>query len=213
MFFDKPIITVVLSLVAAVTSIPLEARAPPPCAANVHMIMARASNANRDGGVLLDLAQSIQRRITDSNATNVPYPATVVDYPDSVSKGSANLRRMLQSYVDRCPETAIVLLGYSQGAQVVGDMLIGNPAFTDLGVLPESYRNASEYRQRSAACQGVPIHRCYSPLTAGTLVVAIIQMGDPTHVPGLSYDVGTSMNNGVSIAAYTYPPLPSRCDY
>jgi len=36
------------------------------------------------------------------------------------------------------------------------------------------------------------------------LVAAVIQMGDPTHVVGLPFDVGNSTRNGVSVSHFSF---------
>jgi cutinase len=70
-----------------------------------------------------------------------------------------------------CPTAKIVLMGYSQGAHVVGDVLAGS---------------------------GAGLGRATQPLAAGTAakVTAVILMGDPRYVPGKSFNAGTSKTAG-----------------
>ncbi|WP_370963754.1 fibronectin type III domain-containing protein [Amycolatopsis sp. cg9] len=49
-------------------------------------------------------------------------------YTASVAKGEANLRAKIQSVTDRCAGTRLVLSGYSQGAQVTGNVYRALPA-------------------------------------------------------------------------------------
>lgn len=46
-------------------------------------------------------------------------------YPESAAVGASRLKEILRKHTDACPEQKIVLLGYSQGAQVVGDAIAG----------------------------------------------------------------------------------------
>lgn len=68
-------------------------------------------------------------------AAAVDYPAVAVGfgsgavqpgnlpgiYADSVAAGVARAGRIIEALVDHCPATRLVLFGYSQGAQVMGD--------------------------------------------------------------------------------------------
>lgn len=80
------------------------------------------------------------------------------------------------NYTDTCKNAKVVLLGYSQGAQVVGDVMCGGGGAFGLG--PSTPPIASNYSDR---------------------VIAMIQMGDPRHMANHSFDVGTSTTNGVSL--------------
>lgn len=49
-------------------------------------------------------------------------------YQRSVAKGEANLRAKIKSVTDNCADTQLVLSGYSQGAQVTGNVYRSLPA-------------------------------------------------------------------------------------
>lgn len=66
-----------------------------------------------------------------------------------------------------------MLLGYSQGAHIVGDAL-GGGGGGDLGAKTE------------------PV-----PANVGEYVAAVIQMGDPRHLVGQPFDVGSSTRDGI----------------
>lgn len=51
---------------------------------------------------------------------NIEYPALLEGYLQSAAHGAKALKELLAIQVDKCPKQKIVLLGYSQGAQVVG---------------------------------------------------------------------------------------------
>jgi acetylxylan esterase len=139
------------------------------CAA-VHIIVARASTEAQGDGVIGALATLIQG---DVNATvsqeAVVYPATLNNYASSVGQGDSAMAKDVENAVSACPNEKIVLLGYSQGAQVVGDVLAGGGGGPNLG--PET----------------API-----PSADAAKVIAAIQFGDPRHQPNLSpIDLGT----------------------
>lgn len=58
--------------------------------------------------------------------TYVPYSASAFDkgltYADSKKTGVANLTKMMQDALSACPSTTFILTGYSQGADIVGDV-------------------------------------------------------------------------------------------
>ncbi|WP_370615509.1 cutinase family protein [Mumia qirimensis] len=54
----------------------------------------------------------------------VSYPASF-DYLYSMGQGRTALKAKINSYVSGCPSTKIALFGYSQGAHVVGDVVVG----------------------------------------------------------------------------------------
>jgi hypothetical protein len=75
--------------------------------------------------------QQIQKRVPSANVYGLPYPATPLNslenltngYWNSVSTGTVMLLTIIQQQVTTCPSQRISLLGYSQGAQVVADIL------------------------------------------------------------------------------------------
>lgn len=69
----------------------------------------------------------------------------------SETSGVNAMRPLIEQYVDACPGRPIALLGYSQGAQVVGDIVCGNSETgaewkSDISSpLTGKYADASEY--------------------------------------------------------------------
>lgn len=114
------------------------AHAAPNCS-DLHWIGAagsgeRAGDPTANGGMGRVVYQSLQdlKRVTDDStvtAEAVQYPAAPVPadgdilgwlgFMDSVDAGVAALGQQYASYVQRCPDTDVVLAGYSQGAMVV----------------------------------------------------------------------------------------------
>ncbi|KAJ0383611.1 hypothetical protein COL922a_010131 [Colletotrichum nupharicola] len=93
-----------------------------PCAA-VHVLLLRGTNEPYPG-----LQQPIAEAICadwDCTWASVEYQAVFHDYCDSVEGGIASTRSAVTEYATRCPGSKIVLSGFSQGGQVVGDVLGG----------------------------------------------------------------------------------------
>jgi acetylxylan esterase len=186
-------------LVASVAgAMPAGATASTASCAAVHIIVARASTEAAGDGVIGALATLIQG---DVNATvsqeAVVYPATLNNYASSVAQGDSAMAKDVENAVSACPNEKIVLLGYSQGAQVVGDVLAGGGGGASLGA------------------ETAPI-----PSADAAKVIAAIQFGDPRHQPNLSpIDLGTDpgaqgifpVQSGQSRAAFG-TILRSWCD-
>jgi hypothetical protein len=159
----------------------------------VQILSVRGTGEQPGAGLIGQLATQIkgQTRQT-SDTTALDYPATLPNYHDSVATGAAAVKAELAERVARCPNQKIVLLGYSQGAQAVGDALGG-------GGLPGTRTPAVDP-------------------ALGAHVAAVILMGDPRHVPGQSFDAGSSTRNGqmprppvLSLNAYA-DRIQSYCD-
>lgn len=122
-----------------------------------------------------------------SDLESVVYPASinnVQDYANSEHQGTLALTQLIQAYLAACPTAKIALLGYSQGAEVVGDVLCG----TSSDISPKTAPLATQY---------------------GNAVVAAISMGSPAHVANQPYNKGTSTRNGVS---ETPSPSPEQLE-
>ncbi|MEU8494385.1 cutinase family protein [Pseudonocardia alni] len=103
------------------------APAPPSGCPQIETIAVRGSTEAQGGGSIAGpLASSIRSRSTQTVRTHdLVYPATLSNYASSVRQGVSALRSRLSSTSSQCPSTRFVLIGYSQGAQVVGDTLAG----------------------------------------------------------------------------------------
>lgn len=86
----------------------------------------------------------------------------------------------VSAYVAKCPDSAVVLVGYAQGSQIIDDAFCGGP---DGNSMSET---------------AAPI-----PADVSEHVKALIFMSNPRNVPGLPYNVGTAKAGGVS-----FPSLP-----
>ncbi|TLS29192.1 hypothetical protein PpBr36_00048 [Pyricularia pennisetigena] len=170
--------------------------APTSCASGVQIFVARGSTERSSLGRIAPVAQSIANSIPGSSITALDYPAKMnpIVYLFSVSKGTKNLSKLVKNYVEMCPQSKIVLIGYSQGAHVVGDLVCGASS------LP--------------IVRSKPINSNYNKN-----IIATLLFGDPTRAANQSFDVGTVTNrNGFlrrhrngACSAYT-KTIKSWCD-
>lgn len=110
------------------------------------MIVARASTEAAGEGATAAVANLIAASLPGSDSVAVDYPATLDDYLNSQAAGVSAMTTMIQQYVASCPSSKIVLLGYSQGAHVIGDVLCGNSeaGFTATEPLGTAYASNSK---------------------------------------------------------------------
>jgi acetylxylan esterase len=113
------------ALAAAAPASVLESRQMPSCASGVYIISARGTFEPQGFGLQEIAVNAILNKIPGSNASAVVYPASPVDIDGSLTTGVANAQQQITDYRNACPESKIVLTGYSQGAQVIGDAIAG----------------------------------------------------------------------------------------
>ena len=117
----------------------------------------------------------------------VNYPATE-DFTNSASAGAVDARAHVQSVAANCPNTRIVLGGYSQGAIVI-DLITAMPVsvagFTPAPMPPDVADHVA-----AVAVFGNPVDRFVgAPLTAispqyGSKAIDLCAAGDPICSPG-----------------------------
>lgn len=114
------------------SAVPLESRQE--TCAPVHVLVARESFAPAGEGFLLpSLISNIVKAHPGATKEAIKYPASVMPYDDSSAKGTKAVQEQLTSYVSRCPDSKVVLVGYSQGAHIVGDALCGGGDYPGIG--------------------------------------------------------------------------------
>ena len=104
-----PNFAVITSFVAALVA----ATQDPTCGC-ASIIVARASEEKPGTGMLGPLAAEIQHQIPDSNIVALNYPAELEPYIPSQTQGVAALTRLIHEHTIACPDTKLVLMGYSQ---------------------------------------------------------------------------------------------------
>src|ERR1700742_4161574 len=121
-------VTVAAGLSVAVVAAPQAGATVAPgsgCAA-VNVITARASTEQPGEGITGALVTQIVNSSTQTVSREaVSYPATLTNYASSETQGVTAAEQDLTTAVQNCPNQKQVLLGYSQGAQVVTDVIAG----------------------------------------------------------------------------------------
>lgn len=82
--------------------------------APAHIIVARASGEAKGEGSIGRLSKSLKEAVKGADSEAVDYPAALAPYASSEMKGVTAAKAQLTAYVKRCPESRIVLMGYSQ---------------------------------------------------------------------------------------------------
>ncbi|KAL8381913.1 hypothetical protein RB595_005931 [Gaeumannomyces hyphopodioides] len=143
--------------------------APTSCVDGLQIFVARGSNEQPGLGRMGVVAGNITQKIKDSRVTAVDYPATFLEYNLSVGNGTSKLKSLVEDYAKKCPNNKMALLGYSQGAQAVGDLICGASSEG----FPSTPKFDSRYEKN---------------------IVAIALYGDPTRAVGQSWNAGTATN-------------------
>ncbi|EFQ35915.1 cutinase [Colletotrichum graminicola] len=172
------------------------------CATGIHLIVARGSNEPAGVGRIGSVANGVVASIPGSQIEAINYPATFDNYSTSVAAGAEAMKIALTQYSSQCPNSKIALLGYSQGAQVVGDTLCGNTEDFKSGNMDFDFNFTT-------------------PVAASVIdhsVIAAILFGDPTHNTSASWNKGTSTHDGlfprenVTACKGYAPKIESYCD-
>ena len=113
--------------VALVSSSPLSLRPRTTCYSGVYVIGARGSDEAEGYGKVASVVNGVLAAIPKSGSIALDYPASVIDpsYSESVIDGINTIISLIQSYVDDCGGN-IVLVGFSQGGNVITDALAGD---------------------------------------------------------------------------------------
>ncbi|KAK1977592.1 cutinase [Colletotrichum cereale] len=161
------------AIAAAAALVPLAlAQTQQPCAP-VNIIVARGSVEAQGTGLLGSIAKNASAQIPGSIVTPLVYPAELNPYAPSVAAGVTNMTTLLNQQATQCPGTKIVLMGYSQGAQVSLDTLCGT----------------SDGPNFNTTVAQAPM--------VGSKIAAVVMFGDPTYVVGQPFSKGTSKKNGI----------------
>lgn len=111
-------------LAAAGAAVAQEVSEGKPCE-DVHVFLARGNNEPYPGrqGKLADaICSGLESCDYEDIQFYNPLPAP---YCDSVAEGAKNGISQITEYNKRCPDSKLVISGYSQGGQVAGDVLGG----------------------------------------------------------------------------------------
>lgn len=117
------------ALASVASAAPVELQ-PNSCVSGLYMIVARGTNEPRGQGKAGLVAEMVAARVRGSVSVAVDYPATAFGsgpiYPQSVTIGIEDTKEKIEDYVARCGDKSrIVLIGFSQGGNVITDTLAG----------------------------------------------------------------------------------------
>ncbi|KAK5086890.1 hypothetical protein LTR05_004060 [Lithohypha guttulata] len=163
-----------LAVSTAVSALPLsdvETRQDTSCAA-VHIFLAKGWNETYPGRQG-KLAGAICYGLESCDYEDILfYNAPEADYCASITEGNNNGHAQMSEYASRCPDSQLVLSGYSQGANVAGDLLGGGGgSFGD------------------QACT-VDTTAGFDPTTSpGNKLAAVLLFGDNRHVANQPYNI------------------------
>ncbi|ORY69733.1 Alpha/Beta hydrolase protein [Pseudomassariella vexata] len=142
----------------------------------VHIILARGRNEPYQGQrqQLLVNATCIALGSTSCDYEDIEYYNTFeAQYCDSLYEGITNGISQITAYNKRCPEAKLVLSGFSQGAQVIGDILGGGG-----GIFVEGCKQTTTSKLKSS-----------TDAAPGNKIVAALMWGDKRHVASQPYNV------------------------
>ncbi|KAK3113999.1 hypothetical protein LTR53_008136 [Teratosphaeriaceae sp. CCFEE 6253] len=124
-----------------------------------------------------------------STAEAINYPAaggTNAAYASSVQAGVQAVTNQVSAYASKCPSTQLVLVGYSQGAQIEDDALCGggdpNNGVTNTAATIAQYN-----------------------------IKAVIWAGDPRFTPGETFHVGSATVGGLTTLSFAKRPSAITC--
>ncbi|KAI6090404.1 carbohydrate esterase family 5 protein [Hypoxylon rubiginosum] len=159
---------------AATSGSDVEARQSESCA-KLHIFGAREWLVPQGFGHESVLIEKIQEAYPGATSEAIVYPASPRGdaYPSSVTAGIQAVVDQVTTYATQCPDSSIVMVGYSEGSQIMDDAFCGGP-------------DGNSMAETSA-----PI-----PTAVGERVKALVFMGDPRNIPGAPYNIGSSTGGG-----------------
>ena len=158
----------------------------------IHLFGARETTVAQGYGTSATFIDLIIGAHSGATSEAIVYPACGgqascgdVSYASSVQQGVAAVASQVNSYNSQCPDAILILVGYSQGGQIMDDAFCGGG---------DSYEGITNTAVQISA-------------SAVNMIAAAIFAGDPRHIPGLSYDVGSCQADGVSSLSSLPPSL------
>ncbi|KAI6779360.1 uncharacterized protein J7T54_000458 [Emericellopsis cladophorae] len=159
---------------------------------SIHVFGARETTVAPGYGSAGALVQQIQSAYPGTTSEAITYPACGggascggIPYGVSARQGTAAVASAVNNFNQRCPNTQLVLVGYSQGGQIMDNAFCGG-GDTSAGITDPS----------------IPISSA-----AQAQIKAAIFLGDPRYRYGQAYGVGTCRASGFAArpAGFTCP--------
>ncbi|RGP69723.1 acetylxylan esterase 2 [Fusarium sporotrichioides] len=154
----------------------LAAKAQAQSCPEIHIFGARETSVAPGFGSAGALVDMIKADHPGATSEAIDYPACggqascgSVEYGASAKQGTEAVTTAVNGLNERCPDTKIVMIGYSQGGQIMDNNICGGPD------------------------NGASISDSSVPLSASAVeqVKAVIMLGNPRFINGLAYGVGT----------------------
>ena len=136
----------VLAGLARAGPVDIEARQSCP---SVHIFGARETTAPAGYGTSQGLVNMVKQAYSGATSDAISYPACGgqsscggASYESSASQGTSAVVTAVTNFNKRCPDTKIVLIGYSQGGQIMDNALCGGAGATLSGAALASVKAA-----------------------------------------------------------------------
>lgn len=205
MLLSITLLTALASTLSTALPAPAPAASPVGCYPGAYVIVARASYEPVGEGRLAAVSQNILAQYPGSASVAVDYPATLKDYGSSLAQGAWDMTSKIVTYVNACGNSSkVVLLGYSQGAQVVAVTLAGNAATENS---PGSQGLSTFYGKQSMCISSKSFHGSDIGLRSTvadntsprSTVKAGVLLGDVSFTANQTFDAGNATTSGVSL--------------
>lgn len=142
------------------------------CYSGVYVIYARGTFEPQNHSLSNIVADAIVAKIPGSASNQVQYPADVES--TSVGMGIADTQKQVYDYYKACPDGKTVLMGYSQGAFVVGAALSAGMVAPDGLDMPSAMALSHDAGKNGESTQ--------TPSDTTELAADIFQSGCRRHV-------------------------------
>ncbi|KAK3057779.1 hypothetical protein LTR09_000854 [Extremus antarcticus] len=126
MLTKTALLSLLAACIAAASPIDTELEARQSCP-QIHIFGARETTAPYGYGSAGTVVNLILNAYPGSTAEVLSYPASGSNptYSQSVQQGTQNVCNQVSSFASRCPNTKLVLVGYSQGSKIFDNALCG----------------------------------------------------------------------------------------
>jgi cutinase len=193
-FLAAGMVATSMALLSAPTSIGPASAAPCP---DVEVTFARATTEAPGVGVVgQEFIDSLRSQVGGKSIAVYPvnYPASD-DFAPSVNAGTSDASAHVQSMIANCPNTKMVLGGYSQGALVIDQITIAQAPVA--GFVPETLSADQADHVAALALFGNPSDRYLGASVStvspwyGAKAIDLCAPGDPVCSPGALFTVPT----------------------
>ena len=187
---------VLVTASAALLGPPIDVASAAPCP-DVEVTFARATTEPPGVGVVGEqFVDALRSQVGGKSVGVYPvnYPASD-DFVPSVNAGTSDANAHVQSMIANCPNTKMVLGGYSQGAMVIDQITIAQ--FPIVGFVPETLSADQADHVAALALFGNPADRYLgAPVSTvspwyGAKAIDICAPGDAICTPGAGLSVPT----------------------